>query len=830
MNQINPISTSKVFEKGGLPQVQINYWNSIQTDYSKLGFTFIEFDLENFQEYIWRSFLEYESSLESSIRNKAKKFDGDAFNIELERQFIDQGSYSNQYWETFMKNIKWSGFFIPTDDFSYYTNPEMLLELNHSYLLWQHFKARDYLINVKKDSIRSEWQNVPIAILGIWNYLVFYANFLSTCFANDEIEQKPILQWHTRNVSFSKFYNYLPSKQISTLLMIILEMGYLNAKNQSRIDGLIKQTHTTIQSFFAKYSESISSWINGKTDNIFLDEMKVDFVNCCKEDYKIIKALAVIDKSEINKFQEHLPSVLRRRIDQKKSLSFLAKIRKSISQIYLIDILWFDTKLHSSKPKRYIPTVNQSKFLPKTKWYNIPESLIDEIDDETQNLPPEILQVLKGRIRHNWSSHLINVANTFCLPIFIWKDKWDKTVPQWNIFSNTSTKKHQEAFYKKQESLAQQKRRLQQYIFHLQKLRTLEEIKDYKATTNPFFDPVMNAKWEQTVDKHSKSISSTQGYRERRMRELGIKNEDGTKDYRTDIWLDEMLRIEDEIRSYIPFVKKAFNAALPLRKTVEFNDDRHNFTGVEFDPSTINDQNKWVRGEVMKTFKVKTKLGEIEQINAFCLDYSGSMTHERMRNLFKVLYLLVLGLEDRKSYDAFHFFNATFIEGSNFSEDFTRRSLLFKILSKVSEISDGQVRYGGFIGTNIGDGVLECHNRIHSFKRKIALKKPNSDFVCSMFVITDGEPSVGITELSELNDFINEKRIDGDIAIKGIYIKSEEDENNFMESIFGAEEFVETVEFGEAVNKFVTIMTNTYKAQRKARKWKVRQELLKGNN
>ena len=274
----------------------------------------------------------------------------------------------------------------------------------------------------------------------------------------------------------------------------------------------------------------------------------------------------------------------------------------------------------------------------------------------------------------------------------------------------------------------------------------------------------------------------------------------------------------------------ATTAALPIRKTIEFNSERHVQSGIEFDPNTINDQNKWLRGEVMKTVTSKTKLGEIEQINAFCLDYSGSMKHDRMRNLFKILYLLVLGLEDRKSYDAFHFFNSNFIEGLNFTEEFTQRSLLFRILSKVSEIKDGKVLYGGYTGTNIGAGVLECHNRIHSFKNEITQKKPNSNFVCSMFVITDGEPSVGIYDLDELNDFIQEKRNDGEIAIKGIYIKSEEDENNFMESIFGPEEFVETVEFGEAVNKFVTIMTKTYREQRKTQKWKMRQNTIKGSN
>jgi len=830
MNQTNLSTTGEVFEKGGLSHVQVEYWNNVQADYNKLGFIFIEYELEYLREFIWRCYLEHKTSLDAGIKNKTQRFDGDFFNTELIRQFIDQGSYSNQYWESFMNNVKWSGYFIPVDDFSYFTNPEMKSELNHSYHLCQHFKAADYLRSVKKDSIETHLKNEPIAVLGIWNSLVFYADFLLSCYENEEVNEKPNPQWHTRNVSFTKFRSHLPSRQISTLLFITLEMGYLFTANKSKIDGLLKQSHHTVRSFFSKYQDAISLWINKKEGVLFSDDMKMDFINCCREDHKIITALEVLDSTDSNKFQEHLQKHLLNKLDQKKSLGFFARIRKSISQIYLLDILWFDTQLSSAKPRRYIPKLNRLNFTPQNKWYNIPESLIDEIEEESKKFPPDTHKILNDIVIKKWSTHLVKVANIFSPPIFIWEIKFNKTVPQWNILSNKSAKKNQDVFYKKQENIAEQRRRLKQYIFQLQKLRTIEAIEQFKSTALPFFDPTLDAKWKQNVEKHSRTITGTQGYRERRMKELGIKNEDGTIDYRTDIWLDEMLKIEEEVRSYIPFVKKAFIAALPIRKTVEFNNDRHDFSGIEFDPSTINDQNKWLRGEVMKTLKSKTKLGEIEQINAFCLDYSGSMDHTRMRNLFKILYLLVLGLEDRKSYDAFHFFNSNFIEGSNFTEEFTRRKLLFKILSKVSEISDGSVMYGGFIGTNIGEGVLECHNRIHSFKNKIALKKPSSGFVCSMFVITDGEPSVGITDLKELNQFIKEKRIDGDIAIKGIYIKSEEDENNFMESIFGGDEFVETVEFGEAVNKFVTIMTNTYKAQRKAQKWKIRQELLKGNN
>ena len=80
----------------------------------------------------------------------------------------------------------------------------------------------------------------------------------------------------------------------------------------------------------------------------------------------------------------------------------------------------------------------------------------------------------------------------------------------------------------------------------------------------------------------------------------------------------------------------------------------------------------------------------------------------------------------------------------------------------------------------------------------------------------------------ELNAFIEEKRMDGDISIKGIYIKDPEDEDSFMEEIFGKENFVETIEFGEAVNKFVSIMTKTYREQRQKEKWKIRQNTIKG--
>lgn len=94
-------------------------------------------------------------------------------------------------------------------------------------------------------------------------------------------------------------------------------------------------------------------------------------------------------------------------------------------------------------------------------------------------------------------------------------------------------------------------------------------------------------------------------------------------------------------------------------------------------------------------------------------------------------------------------------------------------------------------------------------------------------MITDGEPSLGISEIPLLNAFIDEKRKDGDVEIKGIFIKSVEDTDvGLLEGIFGENHYVETTDFQDGVSKFVRIMTDTYKQQRKSYKWKRKKRKL----
>jgi len=163
------------------------------------------------------------------------------------------------------------------------------------------------------------------------------------------------------------------------------------------------------------------------------------------------------------------------------------------------------------------------------------------------------------------------------------------------------------------------------------------------------------------------------------MREFGIDKADESE-FRRNLWLDEMLKIEEEVRPFMSYVRKAFSAALPVGTTIEFDPYRHRHDGVEF---------------------------------------------------------------------------------------------------------------------------------------KLSEEEPDLKFVTSLFVLTDGQPTMGITDLDKLNAFIEEKRQDGDVSIKGIFLKHEDDASDMISRIFGREHAVASTTFKQTVTTFVQIMGRTYRAQRR---------------
>jgi len=450
------------------------------------------------------------------------------------------------------------------------------------------------------------------------------------------------------------------------------------------------------------------------------------------------------------------------------------------------------------------------------KWYGFMTIERENLLIEANNVLSLFQQeALTKNAKKRWNLYLQNFANQIFGPFFYWTEVEDNLIPQWNIFDSKSAKALDFWFEKKQESEIKERKKLKKYIQYLYTKKTLVETQRYVESIDSFSFEHLQQQWDKAAKAQLASIRHKGEYRLRRMQEFGMLQGNKRPDKKLELWLDELLQIEKEIGPYIPFVQQAFLMALPSKTSTEFDPYRHSHDGIEFDPETTQDQHKWLRGEVMKALRVRSGKADAEQVNAFALDFSGSMRHKRMRNLFKILYLMVLGLEDRKSYDAFHFFGTEFIETVNFSDNYTNKSLLFRVLKRIARIDYEGIRYGGFGGTNMSEGIIGCHDRIKVFAEKLKAKYPKRFFLKSIFVITDGEPSLGVHVPEALNLVINKKRKDGNIAIKGIYLKpADEKFASFMERIFGKDQFVETDDFAEAINRLVYIMTQTYKRQR----------------
>ena len=150
------------------------------------------------------------------------------------------------------------------------------------------------------------------------------------------------------------------------------------------------------------------------------------------------------------------------------------------------------------------------------------------------------------------------------------------------------------------------------------------------------------------------------------------------------------------------------------------------------------------------------------------------------------------------------------------------RKILFKILTQISRIADNRVVYGGVGGTNISDGLEKCYQRIITFSDEIYSKKKEEGITKSIFVISDGEPTLGVMDIPDLAEIIRNMRREGDVSIKGIYIKPENDTSDFIPQMFGEGNYVENTSFEEGVKNFVSIMTKTFEMQRKEFKNKKR--------
>ena len=813
-----------------VPQLQKD-WNKVVRELNKLHVELIEYDTDELFIDYWTVYFKQE------LGEKSRPKTIPNFNMSMNKALV-QGLTRPKgenllYWTDELSEGTFAGFYIPMSDIEK-DDPQVMESFLRFYsLVANHFDYANFFLNLRQ-SIKSMGKEEDLLAYSIWYYIFYYGKFLHKLRAGSIEDYSLCAMWYTEFLDQNSFYRRLPSEQVVVLLLSSCEELVSDGGTHWMENPLLAQAHSAVRKFFDNHSATLTALY--QESGVELDSL--DLAPQHRAMIADLDRVLYLDKEELF-LQEILDdasdAALYKFLTAKQMLKFGPKSIYNLTGVVKDILMGTEYSLHGSFKEDFSSLPNFK--LPKEEvyvssvqyWYDLLPEQRDELRAQVfARADSEKLSISKAKIRKRLESHRVNVMNLITSPILFWVKHKDKyLIPQWNLLEDETGKKLRQLHNKRKKKLREEKKLLEGHLKSIAKLDSLEALIAYQEQHNPSFsDATLQKKWEHEYKRMEVIFLNRASYYDSRMEEFGFPDTIMNKNIKA-IWLKEILQIEEEVKPYVNFVIKAFQSALPVRRTVVFSEDRHISDGLEFDPDTLYDHEKWIRADVMKAMQTKVDLGEAIQINTFCLDYSGSMYDDRMRNLFKTLYLLVLGLEDRKSFDAFHFFSDRFIDVVGFSSEFTNRKVLLKILRQITEMYNSDLIYRGAGGTNISDGIAKSNEKMQAFRNKFLEENPEANIVCSIFVITDGQPSLGITEISELNEFIEQERKKSDVEIKGIFIKSEEEEHmEVMEEIFGTEHYVETSNFQEGVNKFVRIMTQTYKQQRKDFKWKKKRQKL----
>ncbi|WP_020568112.1 vWA domain-containing protein [Neolewinella persica] len=696
----------------------------------------------------------------------------------------------------------WYGFIMPIDEIDRIGIDVLRREIEVLTRYRENFKWGNYLQRVA-DGAKGE--DLPAVLVGLWQYIWSYTALLAAA-RRDHAEMRPLFRQLPGTLTFS---HRLPSEQCLELLLLLCRRPYGEHWDESVFDRLLAQAHPEVRTFMHQHRMVLEAGLaNNMSERSAAAE--TDFYECCRADISRVGVQEMLDDAAGSGLHQRLPSYLREIYYPGTGKSVADRVRSLAGSLSFMRRLLPSSSTAPAAAPDYALTWHPLAAEDRTNWYELKDV---EFMAASKELRPD-----ESRVLHRWEAYLGSILNHLTAPVFRWEATEDgRILPAWNLPSPAITLAAWKQSNQRLELEEEEMEKLEKWLVHLARVPSLSGLKRFLEKAPAFRSPLVARRWRQARQQHRNTLNNRGKYRTQRMREFGLLNSEESE-FRKGLWLDEMLKVEEEVRPYMAYVRKAFQAALPIGSTIEFDPYRHRHDGIEFDPETVQDQDKWLRGDVMKTLRSKRNFAPITQVNTFCLDYSRSMTHELMRDLFKVVFLLVMGLEGRRSYDAIHFFGSDFYEvvGFNDGQSFTNRSVLFRVLRNISEVHTHRVIYGGVGGTNISAGVDKSHEKLKTFTEELSRNHPEMNFVSSLFVLTDGQPTIGIYDLEELGAFIEGKRRDGDIAIKGIYLKPPQDTSDFMTRIFGAEHAVEATTFDETVRTFVHVMARTYKAQRKS--------------
>lgn len=793
-------------------------WYDLQRQYAEKQWKLIEYPSESWELESWYVILNQDAKSQSlnrmiDLEDIDFESDLDVFNQALAKVYLSGSKPQAKFWKAFKQETEQTGILIPQYALVELGMPHFKKSLAYTHQLSKQFpfftllKQHHIHVTERSDS------NGLVMYHTIWKIIENYIRILAKKDANQAhvINYLSVI-WNTPNIDEA-----LPSLQLThALITLFIEMSRLsNPPTSFNSDHYMPE----VANFMTTHLSDLETLFSVSTDSVkpkkeILDQLKIletQFYDLCLYDNAYMFMQELIDDPNQFDFLNSIPRDLKEELEKLNSNSFITLFNVKVKNRSIIDRL---KSLSSSEVQIQLPTFYKNKLSNnedrKMSWQQLSNESISQliifINDYTFS------QTEEKQISNKRNQYLIPLLNRLTMPVLKWEIVQSTLMPLWNTCQHKETTNSILAYDEARALELKESIRYDKIKKSIGGISKESELEHYLNTIQPFCVDLFIDKLNQLVKTTRTNIINNRQFKLRKMEEFGITQELERSFRIREIYLNELLIIEEEVRPYILYVKKAFDSALPENRENFFDPYRHSIDGIEFDPETIQNVDKWLKGEVMKTIHIKQQIHEALQINCFAMDSSGSMDHTKMRNLFKLIYLIMIGLRGKASYDSFHFFGTYFIPAAEFNHSFDSKNLLYKILRNISHVnSEWQVEYNGVGGTNLSGAIVECQKRLNEFAKPFE-KKEIIHFK-SLFVITDGEPSIGVVEPAELTELVKQNRQDGGGSIKGIYV-GPPSKIPFMRIIFGENEFVETENFEAAIIDLIDIMSRTFKQQR----------------
>jgi len=473
------------------------------------------------------------------------------------RQRVPASGATARDWHELRELGNWLGYLVPMfelDRLGPHVVRDVVEGLAHQQ---RYFAWNEYLEAVANEADRMS--DHPIVLAGLWNYVLFYNAFLHTSRGHG-VRLELVLQ---RMPDGDTFSNRLPSEQCLELLLQLCREPFAKYFNATEFEQLRAAAHPPVKTFFNENIRSLRRMLAGGTKMSTANtQVAGAFYDCCKEDLPFVEVQDSLDgwgawdkNTKVRKAPAFTPTNV--------SFPLLDRLRNVVSRVGLLERIASVRPPAPAAAPRFGDPYEPLAPAKAQKWYGLPEAALARQLAQVSSPPT-------SNLHKRWEEQLRRCADHLMMPILHWGWTQKLVLPAWNFPDPAVGISARKAYEAEQVLIAEEMKRLDSLLYRLRTSSSLFHIKKVDEDMRFFKSAAVARHWEEAKLEQRRKLKHHDRYRQQRMEEFGI-SESGLSKFKNEVWLDEMLRVEEEVRPYMAYVRRAFQAALPVGTTIEFN-------------------------------------------------------------------------------------------------------------------------------------------------------------------------------------------------------------------------------------------------------------------